>query len=64
MNVTFVDGINRMLIDINTDHFFSTGGDYCCSWQADIAQADNGNGVKLHDTTNNLYKYWIVRSLY
>ncbi len=51
MNLPTVNGIYRVLIDINADDALLPGGESCCRGQSDIAQANNGEGCKAHSVT-------------
>ncbi|MNN82363.1 hypothetical protein D3C81_1992900 [compost metagenome] len=48
MNFAAVDGIDRGLADVDADDFFLERSKYGGGWQADVAEAYDGNGIKFH----------------
>ncbi|MNJ72202.1 hypothetical protein D3C77_688270 [compost metagenome] len=54
MDFAAVDGVDRVLVYIDTDHVLFAGGENGSGWQADIAQAYDGNLVEAHATSLEL----------
>ena len=48
MDFASIDGINRVLVDINTNHLFLPGGKRCRRWQSNVTQSNDRNGRKTH----------------
>ena len=41
MNLTTIDRVNGVLVDVNADDLDLTRGEHCCRWKTDIAQTDD-----------------------
>ncbi|SWQ73775.1 Uncharacterised protein [Klebsiella pneumoniae] len=48
MDFATIDGINCVLVDIDTNHLFLPRGKRSCCRQPDVTQSDNRNGRKTH----------------
>ncbi|MNO88270.1 hypothetical protein D3C76_797120 [compost metagenome] len=48
VDLTTVDGVDGVLVDVDADDLLLASGEYGSGWQADIAQAYDGNLVEAH----------------
>ncbi|MNF67638.1 hypothetical protein D3C84_494580 [compost metagenome] len=53
MNLSTVDDINRVLINVDTDHLFFARSEDSRSGQADIPETNDGDGFERHGTSLN-----------
>ncbi len=48
MNLSSIDGINRRLIDVNTNHFFLSRSENSCSGKTYVTKSNHGNSLETH----------------
>ncbi|MNJ79771.1 hypothetical protein D3C77_778980 [compost metagenome] len=51
MNLTAINDIYRVLINVDTDHLFFTRSEDGRGRQADIAETNDGDGCERHGTS-------------
>ncbi len=52
MDLAPVDGVHRVLVHVHADHLLAAAGEDRGGGQADVAQADDTNGVEIHKRVN------------